>query len=150
MSVENLVTDHIETWTTAQVPKKSGGRGRGKKTNGQTLYGIKKLRELILELGVRGKLVPQEPKDEPAYELLKKIAKEKARLVKEGKIKKQKPLPEIGEDEKPYELPQGWAWSRLGRILDVQDSIRVPINNAERQSRIGPYPYYGKWSSWSD
>jgi type I restriction enzyme, S subunit len=143
LSVENLVTDHIETWTTAQVPKKSGGRGRGKKTNGQTLYGIKKLRELILELGVRGKLVPQEPKDEPAYELLKKIAKEKARLVKEGKIKKQKPLPEIGEDEKPYELPQGWAWSRLGRILDVQDSIRVPINNAERQSRIGPYPYYG-------
>ena len=78
--------------------------------------GIKKLRELILELAVRGKLVPQDPSDEPASELLKRIAAEKARLVKEGKIKKQKPLAEIGEEEKPFELPAGWEWGRLGSL----------------------------------
>lgn len=78
--------------------------------------GIKKLRELILELAVRGKLVPQDPSDEPASELLKRIAAEKARLVKEGKIKKPKPLAEIGEEEKPFELPAGWEWGRLGSL----------------------------------
>lgn len=77
--------------------------------------GIKKLRELILELAVRGKLVPQDPSDEPASELLKRIAEEKVRLVAEGKIKKQKPLAEIAEDEKPFELPRGWQWFRLAK-----------------------------------
>ncbi|MEY6223001.1 restriction endonuclease subunit S, partial [Salmonella enterica subsp. enterica serovar Corvallis] len=75
-----------------------------------------KLRELILELAVRGKLVPQDPNDEPASVLLKRIAAEKAELVKQGKIKKQKPLPEISEEEKPFELPMGWEWTRLGSI----------------------------------
>ncbi|EDW5879734.1 restriction endonuclease subunit S, partial [Salmonella enterica subsp. enterica serovar Pomona] len=84
------------------------------------LYGIKKLRELILELAVRGKLVPQDPNDEPASELLKRIAAEKTELVKQGKIKKQKPLPEISEEEKPFELPVGWEWvtfSHLGHFF---------------------------------
>ncbi|MBT2374913.1 restriction endonuclease subunit S [Pseudomonas fluorescens] len=76
--------------------------------------GIKKLRELILELAVRGKLVPQDPSDEPASELLKRIAEEKVRLVDEGKIRKQKPLAKIGEEEKPFELPANWRWGRLG------------------------------------
>ncbi|KTT37330.1 hypothetical protein RSA46_22320 [Pseudomonas oryzihabitans] len=76
--------------------------------------GIKKLRELILELAVRGKLVPQDPNDEPAIELLKRIAKEKARLVAEGKIKKQKPLPEVCDASKHFDLPANWAWARLG------------------------------------
>ena len=116
MSIDNLITDHIETWTTAQVQKKSGGRGRGKKADGQNQYGIKKLRELILELAVRGKLVPQDFNDEPASVLLEKIAEEKAQLVKKGKIKKQKPLPENGEDEKSSELPPGWDWARLQDI----------------------------------
>lgn len=73
--------------------------------------GIKKLRELILILAMQGKLVPQDPNDAPASELLKDIANEKVRLVSEGKIKKQKPLPAISDDEKPYDLPQGWEWS---------------------------------------
>ena len=79
--------------------------------------GIQKLRELILELAVRGKLVPQDPSDEPASELLKRIAEEKARLVAEGKIRKQKPLAEIGEEERPFELPEGWEWIRLSDLL---------------------------------
>ena len=73
----------------------------------------KKLRELILELAVRGLLVPQDPNEEPVLVLLEKIAAEKKWLVKEGKIKKQNPLPLIGDDEKPFELPEGWAWCRL-------------------------------------
>ncbi|EHR8950825.1 restriction endonuclease subunit S [Escherichia coli] len=113
MSVEKLIVDHMETWTSALQTRSTAGRGSSGKID---LYGIKKLRELILELAVRGKLVPQDPKDEPASELLKRIAAEKAELVKQGKIKKQKPLPEISEEEKPFELPEGWEWTRLGFI----------------------------------
>lgn len=83
-----------------------------------TLNGIKKLRELILELAVRGKLVPQDPSDEPATELLKRITEEKLRLVAEGKLKKQKPLAEIDEQAQPFELPVNWVWTRLGEITN--------------------------------
>jgi type I restriction enzyme S subunit len=95
--MSQLITEHLATWTTA--PK-----------------GIKKLRELILELAVRGLLVPQDPNDEPASALLKKIAAEKARLVSEGKIKPPKPLANISEEEKPFGLPMGWEWERLGNL----------------------------------
>ncbi|EFB3286635.1 restriction endonuclease subunit S, partial [Escherichia coli] len=115
MSVEKLIVDHMETWTSALQTRSTAGRGSSGKID---LYGIKKLRELILELAVRGKLVPQDPNDEPASELLKRIAAEKAELVKQGKIKKQKPLPEISEEEKPFELPEGWEWVRLEDVTD--------------------------------
>ncbi|WP_431066990.1 hypothetical protein [Methylotuvimicrobium sp.] len=114
--MHNLIATNIDVWTAALENKSAAGRGANNK---QTAYGIKKLRELILELAVRGKLVPQDPNDEPASVLLEKIAEEKARLVKEGKIKKQKALPEIGEDEKPFELPEGWEWTRLGNISQI-------------------------------
>lgn len=78
--------------------------------------GIKKLRELILELAVRGKLVPQDRNDEPAGALLKRVAEEKSRLVAEGKIKKQKTLEEIATEESPFVLPAGWEWTRLGNV----------------------------------
>lgn len=206
----NLITEHIDIWTAAQTPKFNGGRGRGKNSNGQSLHGIKKLRELILELAVRGKLVPQDPNDlpaprpgtwfvyalecedgsiyigqtqdilkrwkqhaigrgadwtrknppvrlvhweesnslesaverekelktgfgrkwlkrelaagrtrqagEPASVLFRKIAKERALLIKEGKIKSQKKLPENSDDEKPFDLPVGWEWARLSDV----------------------------------
>ncbi|HEG4394816.1 TPA: restriction endonuclease subunit S [Morganella morganii] len=113
MTVEKLITDHIDIWSSALQTRSAAGRGSNGKID---LYGIKKLRELILELAVRGKLVPQDPNDEPASELLKRIAAEKAELVKQGKIKKQKLLPEISEDEKPFELPAGWEWVRLNHV----------------------------------
>lgn len=116
MTVEKLITDHIDIWSSALQTRSTAGRGSNGKID---LYGIKKLRELILELAVRGKLVPQDPNDEPASELLKRIAAEKAELVKRGKIKKQKPLPEISEDEKPFELPEGWELNRLGDLINV-------------------------------
>ena len=113
MSAEQLITQHIITWTSALQTRSTAGRGNNGKID---LYGIKKLREMILELAVRGKLVPQDPNDEPASELLKRIATEKAELVKQGKIKKQKPLTEISEDEKPFELPVGREWVRISEI----------------------------------
>ena len=78
--------------------------------------GVAKLRELILTLAVQGKLVPQDPADEPAGVLLQKIRAEKDRLIAEGKIKRDKPLAEIAEEEKPFELPVGWEWVRLPEI----------------------------------
>jgi len=115
--VASLITDHIDIWTSAIKRKSSAGRGSNKKIE---LYGIKKLRELILELAVRGKLVAQDANDEPASVLLERIAEEKAQLLsnqgKVGKIKKPKKLPEITEDEKPFELPKGWEWVKLGNL----------------------------------
>jgi type I restriction enzyme S subunit len=82
----------------------------------QAPNGVARLRELILTLAVQGKLVPQDPKDEPASELLKKIRAEKDRLIAEGKIKRDKPLAEIGGEEKPFELPVGWVWQMLAEV----------------------------------
>jgi len=78
--------------------------------------GIAKLRELVLQLAVHGKLVPQDPNDEPASELLKKIQTEKRRRIAEGKIRNSKPLPPIDPEEMPHELPESWRWERLGRV----------------------------------
>ncbi|OCH21861.1 restriction endonuclease subunit S [Aliivibrio logei] len=77
---------------------------------------IDTLKQTILQLAVMGKLVPQDPNDEPAVKLLERIAEEKAQLIKDKKIKKQKVLPEITEDEKPFELPNGWEWCRFSSI----------------------------------
>lgn len=87
-------------------------------TTAQAPGGVARLRELILTLAVQGKLVPQDPSDEPASELLKKIRAEKELLIAEGKIKKEKPLAAITEEEKPFELPVGWEWVRLGELLE--------------------------------
>lgn len=78
--------------------------------------GIQKLRGLILELAVRGKLVPQDPNDEPASDLLKRIAVAKARMEAEGQIKKSKAVPPVAQSEKPFEIPNGWEWSRLAAV----------------------------------
>ena len=75
-----------------------------------------KLRKKILDLAMRGKLIPQDSQDEPASVLLEKIKEEKAQLIKEKKIKKSKPLPEITEEEKPFEIPESWEWVRLGEV----------------------------------
>lgn len=84
------------------------------------------LKKSILQLAVQGKLVPQDPSDEPASELLKKIATEKQKLIQEGKIKKQKKLPAITEDEIPFEIPQSWAFCRLGSIIDLLSGVDFP------------------------
>lgn len=134
----DIITEHLDVWASAQEQKKNGGRGRGKSTNGDTVYGIKKLRELILELAVRGKLVPQDPNDEPASMLLEQIAEEKKRLIKEGKIKKQKKLPAIGEDEKPFDLPDGWEWAHVGHCFSLMSGTSF---NKEKELKKGDFIY---------
>jgi len=86
---------------------------------------IKQLRQAILQEAVAGKLTAEWRKQNPdlisgenhAARLLEKIKAEKERVIKDGKIKKQKPLPPISEDEKPFDLPEGWGWFRLGEII---------------------------------
>ena len=80
---------------------------------------LETLNKIILDLAVKGKLVPQNENDEPAGELLKRIQAEKERLVKEKVIKKEKPLPEITEEEIPFDIPKNWEWVRLGNILNT-------------------------------
>ncbi|EMO2079080.1 restriction endonuclease subunit S [Citrobacter freundii] len=133
MAVEKLIVDHIDTWTTALQTRSTAGRGSSGKID---LYGIKKLRELILELAVRGKLVPQDPNDEPASVLLERITAEKAELVKQGKIKKQKPLPEISEEEKPFELPAGWEWVRLNDVAEYIQRGKGPKYSEHGHVRV--------------
>jgi type I restriction enzyme S subunit len=130
-AIHQLLTDHIDIWTAVDTEKKSGsGRSSG---NAASVYGIKKLRELILELAVRGKLVPQDPSDEPASELLKRIRVEKAKLIVEGKIKKDKPLKTIADDEKPFELPKNWEWVRLGDVSqNVQYGYTASADHTDR------------------
>ena len=86
--------------------------------------GVARLRELILTLAVQGKLVPQDPNDEPATVLLERIRGEKARLVKDGKIRKEKPLAEIAEEEKPFALPANWEWVRLAAVGSLENGDR--------------------------
>ncbi len=132
-----LITENIDVWTTAIKKRSSQGRGSNKKIE---LTGIKKLRELILELAVRGKLVPQDPNDEPASVLLEKIAAEKEQLIKDKKIKKTKSLPEIEENEKPFELPDGWVFQRFGNIYALEYGSSLP---KPKRSNCGEYNVYG-------
>lgn len=80
-----------------------------------------KLRKSILQQAVQGKLTERDPADEPASELLKRIKTEKEALMKSSKIKKEKPLPEITEDEKPFDIPDTWEWVRLSDICNISD-----------------------------
>ena len=102
-----------------------------KVTNEENYELISKLRQSILQEAVQGKLVPQDPNDEPASVLLERIKEEKERLIKEGKIKKEKPLPPISEDEIPYELPEGWEWVRLGEIGETHTGTTPSTKHPE-------------------
>ena len=123
----------------------------------------KQLKNSILQWAIQGKLVPQDPNDEPASVLLDKIRQEKERLIKEKKIKRDKNASIIyrGEDnsyyekilatgevkcideEIPFEIPQGWEWERFGNVMINKDSERVPLSVAQRQHLKKTYDYYG-------
>lgn len=133
MAAEQLITRHLDLWTAAIKRRSTAGRGSSSKVE---LYGIKKLRELILELAVRGLLVPQDPRDEPASELLKRISAEKAKLVKEGKIKSDKSQPPISDRDLQIALPNGWCLARLGSFVSIVRGITFPAS--EKNSEPGP------------
>lgn len=98
--------------------------------------GIKKLRELILELAVRGKLVAQDPSDEPASDLLKRIAEEKARLMAEGAIKKGKTVDD-SVAEISYPIPSTWAVASLGQVVEIVRGITFPASEKSRVPECG-------------
>jgi len=93
------------------------------------------LKNSILQRAIQGKLVPQDPKEGFGEELLRQIRDEKTRLLKEGKIKKEKPLPEIADDEKPFEIPDNWVWVRLQNIV-----ILNPKNELSDETEVGFVP----------
>ncbi|MCR9655969.1 restriction endonuclease subunit S [Vibrio parahaemolyticus] len=132
MAVENLITEHIDIWTSAVNTKSTSGRGSSKKLE---LCGVKKLRELILELAVRGKLVPQDPNDEPAAVLLERIALEKAQLVKEKKIKKPKTLQTLSPESLPR-IPESWTWSYMQDITEYVQRGKGPKYAEEGSVRV--------------
>jgi len=101
--------------------------------------GIKELRGLILKLAMMGKLVSQDANDQPASELLKEIQSEKKKLLAEGKIKKQKPLPEIKPEEIPYALPDGWGWCRLGELGEAQTGTTPPTKDPTNFGNFIPF-----------
>ena len=117
---EKLVTHLLGTLTQSQNAEDFNTNWQRISVHFDTLFtteaSIDALKQTLLQLAVMGKLVPQDPNDEPASELLKRIQTEKAKLITDGKIKKDKPLAEIADDEKPFDLPVGWEWVRLGDI----------------------------------
>ena len=109
------------------------------------------LKSKVLDLAMRGKLVKQDPNDEPASVLLEKIKTEKAELVKEKKIKKSKPLPPITDEEKPFDIPDSWEWVRLGNITHfVGTGMVVPASKQYNTPKSNMVPYFkmnniGNW-----
>jgi type I restriction enzyme S subunit len=87
---------------------------------------VKQLRQAFLREAMQGKLVAQDPNDEPASELLRKIKAEKELLIKEKKIKKEKELSTIKSEELPFEIPANWVWCRLGEVCQIKGGKRVP------------------------
>lgn len=109
---------------------------------------VKQLRQSFLREAMQGQLVLQDPKDEPASVLLEKIKAEKERLIKEknpstglrARIKKQKPLPPISEDETPFEIPENWVWCRLGGIAEIGTGA-TPLTSNDEYYKNGTVPW---------
>ena len=138
MSVESIVTENLDIWTSAIKTKSSAGRGSSSKLE---LYGIRKLRELILDLAVRGKLVHQDSSDEPASTLLERAYEQKSKVAQCKKIKSSESVQTIATDEKTFEIPNSWEWVRLGEVVEVLDKLRKPVSKGSRIA--GDIPYYG-------
>ena len=118
------------------------------------------LKKSILQEAVQGKLVPQDPSDEPAEALLERIRVEKRRLIKEGKVKKDKResvifrrdnshyekldgMERCIDDELPFEIPENWCWVRFGTALVNRDAERIPLPVSQREKLDKKYDYYG-------
>ena len=96
----------------------------------------KLLRQKLIDMALRGLLVEQRPEDGNATDLLEQIRAEKAALIKEGKIKKEKPLPEIKEEDKPFAIPANWCWVRLGEIGCTNIGLTYSPNDVAKEGTI--------------
>ncbi|MHA7809375.1 MAG: restriction endonuclease subunit S [Marinobacter adhaerens] len=113
MSARELITEHLDLWTRAVTKKSSSGRGNNGKVE---LTGVKKLRELILELAVRGKLVSQLTPNQSSSDLFNVMEKEKAKLVASKRIKKPKAVSSVSQENCPFDIPENWSWHSLGAL----------------------------------
>lgn len=95
------------------------------------------LKNSILQLAIQGKLVEQRPEEGTAEELFKQIQAEKQALIKAGKIKKEKPLPEIAEDEKPFDIPDSWMWVYIGELF--QHNTGKALNSSDKSGESYEY-----------
>ena len=97
----------------------------------------------VLQEAIQGRLVPQDPNDEPVSKLLKRIAVEREKMVSEKKIKRPKPLPPIKDDEKPFQLPDGWEWTRIGVVSEVfnGNSINEQIKKSKYAKKCDGYSF---------
>lgn len=109
----DLIQNSAECWMSALLNKSAGGRGG---VGQLEAYGIKKLRALILELAVRGKLVAQDPEDEPAISLLAEIESEKRELTASSQHRERRAAPPVAVEQRLFEVPAGWEWVRLADI----------------------------------
>lgn len=98
------------------------------------------MQKSILQMAIQGKLVPQLPEEGTGEELFQQIQIEKQKLIKEGKIKKEKPLPEIAEDEIPFDIPESWRWIKLGEVASVLGGKRIPAGRTLTTDNTG-YKY---------
>ncbi len=111
--------------------------------------GMERLREVVLQLALRGKLVPQDPNDELASVLLDRARRKQAQLIENGGITRPKKADQLIESDAPFPVPATWSWARLGEIVAVLDSRRQPVKAADRKVRTAGkpeselVPYYG-------
>jgi type I restriction enzyme S subunit len=121
-----LVTTLLAALTDSATPEALAGHWQRLATHFDTLLdrpeAVDAMEQTLLQLAVRGLLVPQDPADEPASVLLKKIRTEKDRLIAAGQIKRDKPLEPIAEDDKPFEVPAGWEWTRMGELVNASEA----------------------------
>ncbi|MEO8022154.1 restriction endonuclease subunit S [Polaromonas sp.] len=149
---EQLVRTLLSTLPTSSTPEELTDHWHRVATHFDLLLdrpeAVDTLEQTILQLAVRGLLVPQDPQDEPASTLLQKIRAEKDRLIAEGKIKRDKPLPPIAEDEKPFELPQGWEWVKLGEIVVISSGVTLGRKTAIPSPISLPYLRVANVQRW--
>ena len=98
------------------------------------------MKKSLLQYAIQGKLVEQRPEEGTAEELFAQIQEEKQQLIKEGKIKKEKPLPEITDDEKTFDIPESWKWVRIGNIFNVGTGM-TPLKSENRFYQNGTVPW---------
>ncbi|HUQ38392.1 MAG TPA: restriction endonuclease subunit S [Aestuariivirga sp.] len=127
VGIASLISGNLDIWTPAVVQKSGAGRGGGKRVS---FYGIDRLRALILDLSVRGKLVPQDPSDEPVAELLQRIKKKKAQRVRDGEMRKPRELDNLPKLKVPFAIPETWQWVRLDEVGEIVGGGTPPAGNA--------------------
>ena len=113
VDIASLVSDNLDIWTTAVERKSGAGRGGNKRLS---LYGVERLRALISDLAVRGKLVSQDAGGEPVAELLQRIKKAKVQRIRDGEMRKPRDLDSGVSVKAPFAIPDTWQWVRLDEI----------------------------------